>query len=133
MIATRAECGTNEGIRWHTAKREPMCTLCTDHAEERALANERHTSRAIAPTELEANLQAAIRALARMLDDHDRARRTPPPTPTAKAKPKSTRYDTSHPRTPCARCGILRHVRPDRPNSGLCRDCRSVDPMWGAA
>ena len=40
MIATRPECGTGYGIRYHLAKDEPFCDLCTDHVMDRRLVRE---------------------------------------------------------------------------------------------
>ncbi len=43
MIATRPECGTGYGIRYHLAKDEPFCDLCTDHVMDRRLVRETRT------------------------------------------------------------------------------------------
>ncbi len=70
MIATRAECGTNHGIRWHASKDEPLCDLCADHAAERRLAAElRYVPQ---PGPVNPDLQQLIHVLAQALNDHHR-------------------------------------------------------------
>lgn len=30
----------------------------------------------------------------------------------------------------CVRCGLRRIVKPERPGSGMCRDCTTTEPGW---
>ena len=130
MIATRPECGTGYGIRYHLAKDEPLCDLCTDHVMDRRLVRETRTLTGSTTTQ-ERTLRQAIHALAQMLDEHDTTKRTQPaPAPVASITPRrpvATRDDSKHNYRACTRCGIVRQVKTGRSNSDMCRDCRDVE------
>ena len=73
MIATRPECGTGYGIRYHLAKDEPFCDLCTDHVMDRRLAAKlRYVPQ---PGPVNPDLQQFIHVLAQALNDHHRKAR----------------------------------------------------------
>ena len=102
MIATRPECGTGYGIRYHLAKDEPFCDLCTDHVMDRRLVRETRTLTG-STTAQERTLRQAIHALAQMLDEHDTTKRTQPaPAPVAsittqRPRPATTASTTTGP------------------------------------
>ncbi len=69
---TRTVCGTTPGIRAHTDRDEPMCTICADHTATLALAAER---RRPVPQDPPDPWRELLRILDHLLRDADRRTR----------------------------------------------------------
>ena len=74
MIATREQCGTNEGLRWHYRKDEDLCDLCRDWAATRSVAIERHIV-ATSADPVMADLRTVIHLLATLMAEPARTRK----------------------------------------------------------
>lgn len=72
MTTYRPSCGTIAGLRLHAAVGEKPCGACLAADSARAVE---HEARQPIPTPERSDLHDLIAVLARLLDDHERAKR----------------------------------------------------------